>query len=134
MTALDQAVEQAKELLSGLGPVAHRKMFGGAGLYLEGAMFALIADEELYLKADDALAEALSAEGAQPFVYHGKGRPVTMSYWRMPEAALDDPALAASWGARALDVAQAAARAKPPKRRAAPRSTARSGRAAGEDG
>ena len=31
------------DLLSGLGPVTAKSMFGGAGLYLDGAMFALIA-------------------------------------------------------------------------------------------
>ena len=108
--ALDAATALALDLLAGLGPVTSRRMFGGAGLYLDGVMFALIADEVLHLKADADLAAALAAEGSGPFVYVGKGKPVTMSYWRLPEAALDDPETACAWAARALEAARAARR------------------------
>jgi DNA transformation protein len=108
--ALDAATAQALELLADFGPVTSRRMFGGAGLYLDGVMFALIADEVLHLKADADLAAALAAEGSVPFVYAGKRKPVTMSYWRLPEAALDDPEAACAWAARALTVARAAKR------------------------
>lgn len=117
MTALDAAIDQAKELFAALGAVSHRKMFGGAGLYAEGAMFALIAYEEIYLKVDDALTEALAAEGSAPFVYEGKGESTTMSYWRLPEAALDDADAAVAWARRSLEVALAAKAAKPTRPR-----------------
>ena len=41
------------ELLSGVGPVTIRNMFGGAGVYADGVMFAIVADDVLYLKADE---------------------------------------------------------------------------------
>lgn len=102
----------ACELLSGVGPVSARRMFGGAGLYADGMMFALVADDVIYLKADPALAEALEAEGCGPFVYDGgkSGKPHKMNYWRLPDAALDDAEIAESWARRALDVARAAKR------------------------
>ena len=34
------------------GPVTVRKMFGGAGIYHEGLIFALEGDGEILLKAD----------------------------------------------------------------------------------
>lgn len=102
----------ACELFSGIGQVSARRMFGGAGLYAEGMMFALIADDVIYLKADPALAAALEAEGCGPFIYDGgkSGKAHQMNYWRLPDAALDDPEIAESWGRRALDVARAAKR------------------------
>ncbi len=39
--------------MAGFGPVTVRPMFGGAGIFRDGLMFALIADEVLYLKADE---------------------------------------------------------------------------------
>lgn len=108
--ALDAATAQALELLADLGPVTSRRMFGGAGLCLDRVMSALIADEAPHLKTDANLAAALAAEGSGPFVHVGKGKPVTMSYWRLPEAALDDPEAACAWAARAPNVARAARR------------------------
>ena len=35
------------ELLSGVGPVTIRNMFGGAGVYADGVMFAIVADDVL---------------------------------------------------------------------------------------
>ena len=49
------------------GPVDVRRMFGGLGVYREGLMFALVVDEVLYLKADEAMAAALAALGRNPF-------------------------------------------------------------------
>jgi DNA transformation protein len=41
-----------------------------------------------------------------------------MSYWRLPEAALDDPELASEWAKKALAAARSKATAKPkPKKK-----------------
>ena len=45
--------EAIRELFAGFGPVVVRRMFGGAGIYAEGTMFALVADGVIYLKADE---------------------------------------------------------------------------------
>ena len=66
-------------------------MFGGLGVYSGDAMFALVADDALYMKADAALAARYAAAGSEPFVFESRGRRVTMSFWRLPDAALDDP-------------------------------------------
>lgn len=96
-------------------------MFGGAGIYVGEVMFGLIADDVIHIKADDALAAALKAEGSGPFVWTPAkgpkaGQAIAMSYWRLPEAALDEPELAAEWGRRALAVAHAAAKPKKPRK------------------
>jgi DNA transformation protein len=106
-----------RELFAELGPIQVKPMFGGAGVYADGVMFGLLADEAIYLKADDALKAALKAEGCGPFIWEPTSGPragekVAMGYWRLPDAALDDPDLAAHWGAKALAVAKAKAKAK----------------------
>ncbi|MDX2288483.1 MAG: TfoX/Sxy family protein [Hyphomicrobiaceae bacterium] len=112
MTASDAMIESLIEVLAGLGPVKGRRMFGGAGLFADGVMFALIADEVLYLKVDAANRGDFEAERLGPFTYQSKGRPVELSYWRAPDRVLDDPDEMIKWAARALDVARKAARAK----------------------
>ena len=112
----------AEELFGALG-VSTRRMFGGAGLYAEGVMFALIdGDEVIYLKADDALRAELAAEGSTPWVYTypsgpRAGQAMETGYMSLPDSALDEPDAACAWGRRALDVALRARAAKPPKRR-----------------
>src|SRR3972149_7858752 len=98
--------ELAVELFEGMGPVRARRMFGGAGLYLNDVMFALIDDETIYLKTDDALADALKAEGAAPWIY-AKNPSAKHTYYRLPLDALDNPDEAACWGKRAHAVAAA---------------------------
>lgn len=105
------------ELFAGLGAVQIKRMFGGAGIYAEGVMFALLSDDVVYLKADDALKAELATA---PFSFgRATGEQVDTSYWRLPEDALDEPDIAAEWGRKALRVAQTKALTKKPKKRAA---------------
>ena len=111
-----------EELFGRLGPIRVRAMFGGLGVYRGEAMFALVAYDTLYMKADDALAADYAAAGSAPFTYEGKGAPVTMSYWRLPDGAHDDPDEALRWAERSLAVAEKAAAKRRPRlgRSAAP--------------
>jgi DNA transformation protein and related proteins len=113
--------EHLKEIFSAFGPVSVRRMFGGAGVYADGTMFALVADGELYLKADEETIPAFRAAGAGPFVYGAKGRRVVMSYWRLPDRLLDEPDELAEWARAALRVAQRSAPTRPTRRKAAKR-------------
>ena len=47
-------VEHWLELLRPLGQPRAKRMFGGYGLYLDDLFIAIIADEQLFLKADAA--------------------------------------------------------------------------------
>jgi DNA transformation protein len=89
-------------------------------------MFLLIAEDAIYLKADAPLKAELREEGSGPFVWEPSSGPragekVEMGYWRLPDAALDDPDEAVRWGRKALAVAHAAAKAKPKAKKKAKR-------------
>ena len=107
-------VAHVLETLGPLGSVRARAMFGGWGVYHGDRMFALIADEELYFKADGQTEPHFAAAGSAPFLYDGKGKTVRMSYWRCPEAAMDDTDDLLAFARLGLD---AAARAASGKRR-----------------
>lgn len=99
MSVTDDDIVFVTELFSGVGPLTTRKMMGGVSIYSEGQIFAIMSSEgRIYLKAKDDFAEALAAEGSVIFEMNGR----SMGYWTLPDAALDDPDLAADWGRRAL--------------------------------
>ena len=113
-------VEHVVETMRGFGAVEARPMFGGWGLYHEGLFFALIAEDTLYLKTDDANRADFEALGLEPFVYPMKdGQSIVMTYRRAPEDALESPEVMAEWARRGYAAAlRAAARKRPSKPRA----------------
>ncbi len=112
----DPFTELCVELLSQLGPVRTRAMFGGRGVYLDGLFMALIDDGQLFLKADDQTRERFAAAGCLPFSYATKdGECMTMSYFRPPEEALESPPLMLPWARLAFEAALRAANAKAKK-------------------
>jgi DNA transformation protein len=112
------------ELFEPVGGVSFRKMFGGIGVFRQGLMFALVADDTLYLKTDENSETAFKAEGSGPFVYDGKGRPVTMQYWRLPERLYDEPEEFRQWALNAFAVADRAQGEKPKRKsRTVPRTS-----------
>ncbi|KAB2847935.1 MAG: TfoX/Sxy family protein [Hyphomicrobiaceae bacterium] len=67
-------------------------MFSGAGVMLDGVMFALIADDTLYFKVDERTRGRFESEGMGPFSYATKnGDNVLLSYYRAPERLYDEP-------------------------------------------
>ena len=113
---MDAFTELCVELLTPLGPVRTRRMFGGQGLYVDGLFMALIAGNELFLKTDDVSRERFVAAGCTPFSFETRdGGRVAMSYFRPPEEALESPPLMLPWARLALEAALRAANAKAAK-------------------
>ena len=113
MTHADSAfVDFVVESLGPLGPVRARRMFGGYGIYLDRVMFALVADDVLYLKVDDANRGAFEALGLEPFRYEARGRTHTWSYYEAPDAGLDDPEVLYAWARDAFAAAVRSRRAR----------------------
>lgn len=113
MAASEGFIEFLRDQLRGVGPIAVRRMFGGAGVFADGLMFALVADDTLYFKADEASRADFEAEGMPAFSYETKdGRNTIMSYWRAPERLYDDADDMQAWARKALGAARRAAAAK----------------------
>jgi DNA transformation protein len=93
-----------------IGGVSLRAMFGGLGIFRDGLMFALVADDTLYFRVDDLTKPDFEAENSAPFTYGGRG--VTMSYWRAPEHLLENPDAFRSWAEKAIAAASRAAARK----------------------
>ncbi len=103
-------VTHVLDLLEPLGPVSAKRMFGGYGIYLDGLMFALVADDTLYLKVDDETRDAFLAADLEAFRYSRKGKAYRMSYHTAPEDALENAELLRDWARKAVDAALRAAR------------------------
>lgn len=111
---LPELAEHAVELLSCLGPVRARRMFGGHGYDVDGVFLALSIGDQLYLKADAQTAPRFREVGCQPFTYGAKGRDrVTLSYWTAPDDAMESPASMQPWARLAMEAALRARHAKP---------------------
>ncbi|MBT8122017.1 MAG: TfoX/Sxy family protein [Gammaproteobacteria bacterium] len=93
------------EVFTLFGPVNVRKMFGGYGIYHDGVMFGLVADDTLYLKADADSRDQFLARGLGPFEYEKNGKRVAMSYYLAPEEILEDPKAARAWAKQSWKVA-----------------------------
>jgi DNA transformation protein len=107
--------DHIRELFAAFGAVTVRRMFGGTGIFADGLMFALVADEIVYLKADDRTVPDFEREKSAPFSYGARaGRRVVMSYWRLPDRLYDDPDELAAWARAALAAARRAAAVRRP--------------------
>ncbi len=97
-----------RDLFASFRPVTVRRMFGGAGLYADGVMFALWSSGgTLYLKVDDGNEPDFQRENLPSFAPMMKsGKHAVMPYRQMPERLYDDPDELAQWATRALAAAQ----------------------------
>lgn len=74
MASKQEFVQYVAEQLRDAGCVTYRKMFGEYGLYCDGKIFALVCDDQLFIKITDAghrlcpeLQEAAPYEGAKNY-------------------------------------------------------------------
>lgn len=102
---MSEFVANLEEVFALFGPVQARRMFGGYGLYRDGMMFGLVADDVLYLKADKKSSATFSKLGLTQFEYEKAGKNIKVSYYMAPEEIFDDPELAKEWAIRAFESA-----------------------------
>ena len=88
------------EQLSRVTPVTGKSMFGAQGLF-----FALIADDRLYFKVNDATRPDFEQRGMEPFRPFGEDS--AMGYYEVPVDVLEDVNQLEAWIKKAVDVAAA---------------------------
>ena len=106
------------EALEPLGRVTMRRMMGGATLYLDGTVFAILDDSEIWFKADEESNAIWDFEGCVRFAVTFKdGRVDTMNYRRGPLDVYDDPEAMRGWARLAVEAGLRAAAKKKPRSR-----------------
>ena len=108
MAADKKYMEYVMDLLSPIGGVQSRAMFGGYGIFHEGNMFALISNSRLYFKVDDSNRPQYEQANCEQFM--------NMPYYEVPASILDDTARLHDWARASITIAHAAPSKKKRKR------------------
>ncbi|HEY0044266.1 MAG TPA: TfoX/Sxy family protein [Allosphingosinicella sp.] len=118
MSVDEGLIAWAEEALAPLGTVTLRKMMGAATLYLDGTVFAICDEGEIWFKSDAEADAVWDAQGCERFpVDYGDGRTGTMNYRRGPQDVYDEPEAMQRWAALALEAGLRAAAKRKPKRK-----------------
>jgi len=107
MVASASFAEFLREQLAALGHITMRRMFGKTGVFCDGLMFGMVADDTLYFRVDDDNREAFKEASCFPPLNYGKnGRTIDLSFWRAPERLFDEPDELVTWARTALAAAR----------------------------
>src|SRR5262249_32473453 len=92
MTASDEFAEFLRDQLAPVGRITTRRMFGKTGVFCDGVMLGMVADNTLYFRVDDGNRAAFKeAQSFPPLNYQKKGSSIDLSFWRAPERLFDEP-------------------------------------------
>ncbi len=100
------------QLLSGMGVLRQRKMFGGVYIYCDDLFIATIHDGTLYFKANASTAADFVARGLPIFSYPKEGGIATLQYYQAPSEVFIEPGAMKFWADKALFAARQDATAK----------------------
>lgn len=117
--AVDEGlVAWVTEALDPVGKVTMRRMMGGATLYMDGTIFGIVHDGELWLKADEESNALWDAAGHRErfTVTFSTGMTDTMNYRRAPADVYDDADALREWAALGIAAGQRAPKKKPKRR------------------
>lgn len=116
MSTTPTLLEAVLQLLSGVGELRTRKMFGGTYIYCNDLFIATVHDDTLYFKANDSTAHEFIARKLKPFSYPTSSGTVTLQYYQAPAEVLETKADMRLWAGKALLAAQQDAARKAPKK------------------
>jgi DNA transformation protein len=100
--------------LGALPALSTRRMFGGLGLYSGEWFFALIDDDVLFFKVDDANRDDYTSRGMKAFMPF-PGQP-SLGYFQVPEDVIEEAEELTRWARRSVEVAQRAGLKKQKKK------------------
>lgn len=95
--SLSEFAQFCLDMMQLLAPITAKAMFGGYGVYKNGVMFALIANDVLYLKTDEQNRAWFIEKQLAPFSYQKQGKTYTIAYYQCPEEAFDDEEVMLVW-------------------------------------
>lgn len=118
MPARNTYLEFLLEQLAPLGEISSRAMFGGHCLYCDGVVFALVANNALFLKADDVNRGGFEARGLRAFRPF-EDQDAVMSYYEAPPEIFEDSDAMRDWCGGAVAAGRRAQARKKAKKRGA---------------
>jgi DNA transformation protein len=110
------------EQLAALPALSTRRMFGGLGIYSDALFFALIDDDVLFFKVDDANRDDYVSRGMKAFMPF-PGQP-SLGYFQVPADVIEEAEELTRWARRSVEVAQRKQKPAPkkkPKKKKGPR-------------
>ncbi len=107
------------DALEPIGVVTMRRMMGAATLYLDGTIFAIVDDSEIWFKADAESNPVWDEAGCERFTIGFSETNIdTMNYRRAPADVYDDADAMREWAALGIAAGQRAPKKKPRAKRA----------------
>lgn len=85
-----ERIYKSQEYLSPLGEIHHRALFGGYTLAVDEAVFAMVSDGELYLRACEESAKYCVKNGSSFLTLMKRGRPILLNYYRVDDGLWQD--------------------------------------------
>lgn len=96
-----------KDLLSDMSGISSRPMFGGYGLYKDGVIFGIVADDKLYFKVGKMNQKKYEDAGCEPLTYDTKKRKdIALSYWEVPADIMEDREEVCVWVNESLKISR----------------------------
>ena len=114
------------EALEPMGRLSMRRMMGGATLYLDGTIFAIMVDGELWFKADEESNPVWDEAGCTErfTVIFKDGTVDRMNYRRAPSDVYDDAEALQRWSQLGIEAGQRrVVKKRPQKKKPSPRSS-----------
>lgn len=100
-------LEFVLEQLSAVAQVSSRRMFGGVGLYSGEVFFAVIDNDTVFFKVNDATRPRYVRRRMPPFSPI-PGKPAMTGYYQVPPGILENADELAKWAREAVAVGAAA--------------------------
>jgi DNA transformation protein len=111
-------IDWIAEAMEPVGTVTFRHMMGGATLYCDGTVFAIIATDMLWFKADKVSDAVWDEAGCERFTFDMNGKIGSMNYRRAPDDVHDDADALRHWAGLGLEAGRRAPPKKPRKKKA----------------
>ena len=92
------------EQLADVPGIVTKRMFGGMGIYSDGTFFAVIDNDTLFFKVDEALAKRYRDKGMPPFAPIPGAKPM-MGYYQVPPDILEDARSLGKWAKDSIGIA-----------------------------
>jgi len=105
MTVSNSFLLHAVASMSHIAPISYRRIFNGYGIYHEGVQFAIIINDRLYFRADEASRGLYLAKRMTAFLPSTVGVGES-NFFQLPEDVLTHPAELIFWMRIAVESAQ----------------------------